>query len=127
MIYCIDLLRWTDAPFNVASAVPALQTTANSLAISVIRERRGVARCCRSFRAVLGRVEHGKMLPEQNIVRGSGRVGPLLLNALGHVARDGNSASGRAAGFSPDEGESHFNVEFAPGLVRRTGQGRAAL
>jgi hypothetical protein len=67
------------------------------------------------------------MLPEQNIVRGSNRVGPLLFNAPGYVARDGNSSSDPAAGFSPDEGEGQFDVEFAPGLVRRTGQGRAAL
>jgi hypothetical protein len=50
-----------------------------------------------------------------------------LRSALGHVARDGNCASGRAAGFSRNDGEGHFDVESVPGLVRRTGQGWAAL
>jgi len=77
--------------------VLALQTAANSLAISGIRERQGVGRCCRSFRAVLTdeletTSNMARCCLEQSVVRESGRVGPLLFNALGHVARDGDSA-----------------------------------
>src|SRR5882672_9395283 len=52
-------------------------------------------------------------------------IGPLLFNALGHVARYGNRAA--RPGLSLDEGEGHFDVEFASGLVRRAGHGWAAL
>src|SRR5438132_7610454 len=54
-------------------------------------------------------------------------IGPLLFNALGHVARYGTRAARRAPGLSFDEGEGHFDVEFASGLVRRAGHGWAAL
>ena len=54
-------------------------------------------------------------------------IGPLLFNALGYGARYGNRAARRAPGLSLDEGEGHFDVESASGLVRRAGQGRAAL
>ena len=59
--------------------------------------------------------------PAHSIAARSGILGALLFNALGHVARDGNGAAHRAAGLSPDEGKCHFDVESAPGLVRRTG------
>ena len=102
-----------------------LQTAANSVAIFVIRKRRGRGLLLPlGLRAVCDQVEHGGMLPalpEKSTARRSGSTGPLLFTALGHVARDGNSASGRAAGFSRDEGEGHFDIEPAPGLVRRTG------
>src|SRR5437867_6598063 len=39
-------------------------------------------------------------------------IGPLLFNALGHVARYGTRAARRAPGLSLDEGEGHF--EAAP-------------
>jgi len=37
------------------------------------------------------------------------------------MSRDGNGAAHRAVGLSPDEGKCQFDVESAPGLVRRTG------
>jgi hypothetical protein len=56
-----------------------------------------------------------------------GVIRPLLFYALGHVARYCNGAERRVLGFSLDQGEGHFDVEFASGLVRRAGHGRAAL
>ena len=54
-------------------------------------------------------------------------IDPLLLSALGHVARYGNGAARRPSGLSLDEGEGHCDVESASGLVCRVGQSRAAL
>src|SRR3954470_5837658 len=57
--------------------------------------------------------------------RASGRALPL--DTLGHVPRHGDRTEHLALGTALDHREGHLDVEFAPALVERAGQRRAAL
>src|SRR5258705_2664442 len=75
-------------------------------------------------RSVVRNLITGRLLPCS--IRGAG-IRPLLFYALGHVARYRNGAARRVLGFSLNQGEGHFDVEFASGLMSRAGHGRSAL